>query len=174
MAASLAASSLRASSAGLRSNSALLVQRQRLGASAATIHRAWGGVALQPLQFNSFSASASVSATDVAAIISDELKFEQESYEKPVSRNAGAARGCLRVYLSLRAECKRIVSSPVRVFRYKLPDRHHQQNILTTSGVTLSCLQRCLRNVTKLITSVQLASDLVSSCRACHLQQAGR
>ena len=94
MAASLAACSLRASSAGLRSNSALLVQRQRLGASAATVHRAWGGVALQPLQFNSFSASASVSATDVAAIISDELKFEQESYEKPVSRYAGAARCC--------------------------------------------------------------------------------
>ena len=92
MAASLAACSLRASSAGLRSNSVLLVQRQRLGASAATVHRAWGGVALQPLQSSLFSASASVSATDVAAIISDELKFEQESYEKPVSKYAEAER----------------------------------------------------------------------------------
>ena len=101
MAASLAASSLRASSAGIRSNSALLVQRQRLGASAAAVHRAWGGVALQPLQFSSFSASASVSATDVAAIISDELKFEQESYEKPVSKYASA--GCpSRVFFSRR------------------------------------------------------------------------
>lgn len=113
MAASLAACSLRASSAGVRSKSALLVQRQRLGASAATVHRAWGGVALQPLQSSLFTASASVSATDVAAIISDELKFEQESYEKPVSSCVEATCDCLRFFLSHRVKLQRVVSSPV-------------------------------------------------------------
>lgn len=84
MAARLAAHTARASAAGLRSNSVLFVHRQRFSGLAAIAHRSFGGTAHQPLHLRSFSASASVAATDVAAIVSEELKYEQENYTKPV------------------------------------------------------------------------------------------
>ena len=84
MAASLAAATARASAAGLRTPSVLLLNRQRVCGLAATAHRPLGNSAFHPLQLRSFSASAVASATDIAAIVSDELKYEQESYTKPV------------------------------------------------------------------------------------------
>ena len=84
MAASLAAATARASAAGVRTPGVLLLNRQRVCGLAATAHRPLGSSAFQPLQLRSFSASAVASATDIAAIVSDELKYEQESYTKPV------------------------------------------------------------------------------------------
>ncbi|CAL5220697.1 g2751 [Coccomyxa viridis] len=83
MAASLAAATARASAAGLRTPSVLLLNRQRVCGLAATAHRPLGNSAFHPLQLRSFSASAVASATDITAIVSDELKYEQESYTKP-------------------------------------------------------------------------------------------
>ena len=84
MAASLAAATARASATGPRTPGVLLLNRQRVCGLAATAHRPLGNSAFQPLQLRSFSASAVASATDIAAIVSDELKYEQESYTKPV------------------------------------------------------------------------------------------
>lgn len=85
MAASLAASTARASAAGLRTPGILLATRQRVGGLAAITHRSLGTPTYQPLQLHSFSASAVASVNDIAAIVGDELKYEKESYTQPVS-----------------------------------------------------------------------------------------
>ncbi len=86
MAASFAASAARASPAGalLRAPSVFLVPRQKMTGLAAITHRCLGAQATQPFQFRSFSASVTATTTDIAAIVSDELKYEQELYTKPV------------------------------------------------------------------------------------------
>ena len=84
MAASLAAATARASAAGVRTPGVLLLNRQRVGGLAAQTYRPLGNPAFKALQLRPFSASAVASATDIAAIVSDELKYEKESYTKPV------------------------------------------------------------------------------------------
>ena len=68
----------------MRAPSVFLVPRQRVSGLAAITHRCLGAQAPQPFHISSFSASATASANDIAAIVSDELKYEQDNYTKPV------------------------------------------------------------------------------------------